>query len=106
MTDLRDLDWYGEDLGATSYSEVTFTNVDLSETVTKGATFAGCVFHNCRFNTSTHVASAFVACDFRRCNFFDAMLDGCKFNGSVFSECTLRPIAVQSGQWRDSPRAA
>ena len=45
-TDLRDLDWYGEDLGAASYSGVTFTDVDFTEAVTKGATFEDCTFHN------------------------------------------------------------
>ena len=45
------------------------------------------------------MASAFVACDFRRTNFFDAVFDGCKLVGSVFADCTLRPMRVSGGRW-------
>ena len=62
--------------------------------------FRECTFHNCRFNASTHVSSAFVAGDFRRCNLFDVTLDGCKLDGSVFADCTMRPMRVTGGQWR------
>ena len=41
-----------------------------------------------------------MACEFRRTNFFDATLDGCKLAGSVFADCTLRPIKVVGGQWQ------
>ena len=41
--------------------------------------------------------SAFVACEFNRCNFFDATLEGCKLSGSVFVDCTLRPLTVTGG---------
>ena len=98
--DFRGLDWYGDDLGARSFVDGTFTDVDLSETTSRGATFERCVFHNCRFNASTHTSTAFVACEFRRTNFFDAILDGCKLAGSVFADCTLRPIKVVGGQWQ------
>ena len=98
--DLRGLDWYADDLGARSFVECTFTDVDLSETTSRGAMFDRCVFHNCRFNSSTHTSTAFVACEFRRTNFFDATLDGCKLAGSVFADCTLRPIKVVGGQWQ------
>jgi uncharacterized protein YjbI with pentapeptide repeats len=100
MSELRDLDWYGEDLGAVAYSDVTFVDVDLSETITRGASFERCVFHNCRFNASTHINTAFVSCELRRCNLFDVILDGCKLTGSELIECTLRPMAVRSGVWR------
>lgn len=35
-----------------------------------------------------------------RASFFDARLEGCKLTGSVFVECTLRPMAVVGGVWR------
>ena len=41
-----------------------------------------------------------MGCDFRRSSFFTATLDGCKLTGSVFSECTLRPLTVVGGAWR------
>ena len=94
----RDEDWYGEELGAARFTECTFTGVDLSEASTSGAVFDRCTFHSCRFNSSTHRATAFVACDVRRGNFFDATFEGCKLAGTVFAECTMRPIRVSGGQ--------
>ena len=47
-------DWYGDDLGAARFVECTFTDVDLSEATTSGATFEQCTFHGGRFNASTH----------------------------------------------------
>ncbi|MEO7844904.1 MAG: pentapeptide repeat-containing protein, partial [Nocardioides sp.] len=98
--DYRDEDWYAEDLGAAVFVGCTFTEVDLTEATTSGARFESCTFHRCRFNSSTHQTSAFVACDFRRCSFFDATFDGCKLTGSVFGECTMRPVRIVGGQWR------
>ena len=87
-------DWYGEELVDRVFEEATFSDVDLTEATTRGVVFDRCTFHNCRFNASTHVSTAFIAADFRRCNFFDATLEGCKLDGSVFAECTLRPMKV------------
>ena len=92
-------DWYGDDLGAAHFVECTFTDVDLSETTTSGATFERCTFHGGRFNASVHTATAFVGCDFRRTSFFDATFDGCKLVGSVLAECTVRPLTVVGGSW-------
>jgi hypothetical protein len=39
---LRDLDWYGEQLGAAAYTGVTFTDVDLADCTSTGAVFEGC----------------------------------------------------------------
>jgi len=99
----RDDDWYGEDLGAARFERCTFTDVDLSEVSTGGAVFDQCTFHGGRFNASTHLSSAFVACDFRRTSFFDATFEGCKMLGSVFADCTLRPMRVVGGQWHVGP---
>ena len=96
---VRGEDWYGEELGAPHFVECTFTDVDLSEATTSGATFERCTFHGGRFNASTHTATAFVGCDFRRVSVFDATLDGCKLVGSVFLECVLRPLHVTGGSW-------
>src|SRR6476619_5793188 len=98
--EFRGDDWYAEDLGAARFVECTFTDVDLSQATTSGALFDRCTFHSCRFNASTHHSSAFVACDFRRTSFFDATFEGCKMIGSVFTECTTRPMRVVGGQWR------
>ena len=96
----RGEDWYGDELAGVVFEHCTFSDVDLTEATTRGAMFRECTFHNCRFNASTHVSSAFVAGDFRRCNLFDVTLDGCKLDGSVFSECTMRPMKVTGGSWR------
>ena len=90
----RGEDRYGDELVDVVYEGCTFSEVDLTEATTKGAVFRECTFHNCRFNASTHHSTAFIAADFRRCNFFDATFDGCKLDGSVFAECTLRPLKV------------
>src|SRR5580765_2717088 len=93
----RNDDWYAAEIGAVGFVDCVFTDVDLSEVTSRGTTFEGCTFHACRFNASTHHATAFVTCDFRRCNFFTATLDGCKLTGSVFADCTLRPVRVVGG---------
>jgi uncharacterized protein YjbI with pentapeptide repeats len=96
----KDDDWYGEDLGAARFVDCVFTGVDLGETTTSGAVFERCTFHNCSFGASVHTSTAFVACDVRRSRFFDATLDGCKLVGTVFSDCTMRPLTVRGGQWQ------
>ena len=52
-----DLDWYARDLSGEEYRSCTFRDVDLTEAVSRGATFESCVFDNCRLNASTHTAS-------------------------------------------------
>jgi uncharacterized protein YjbI with pentapeptide repeats len=96
----RGEDWYGEELVDAVFERCTFSDVDLTEATTRGVMFRECIFHNCRFNASTHVSTAFVAGDLRRCNLFDVTLEGCKLDGSVFSECTMRPMKVIGGSWR------
>jgi len=95
-----DVDWYGRDLSGETYRGCTFREVDLTETTSRGASFESCIFANCRLNASTHTGSAFVACEFRRTSLFSATLDGCKLTGSIFVDCTLRPMIVRGGQWR------
>src|SRR5687767_11300492 len=102
-----DEDWYAEDLSGRTWRGCTFRDVDLTEATSRGAAFESCEFASCRLNASTHVGSAFVACDFRRTSFFGATLDGCKLDGSVFVDCTMRPLTVTSGRWsRVTMRAA
>jgi uncharacterized protein YjbI with pentapeptide repeats len=96
----RNDDWYGEVLGAVRFVDCVFIDVDLSESMTVGATFEGCTFHGVRFNGSTHRTTAFVACEFRRCSLFTATLDGCKLTGSGFAECVMRPLTVIGGAWQ------
>ena len=89
-------DWYGDDLGAARFVDCTFTDVDLREATTSGRDVRA--VHLPRRSLQRlelHTATAFVGCDFRRTSFFDATLDGCKLVGSVFSECTLRPLTVR-----------
>ena len=108
MTDLSahqgqrfvDEDWYGRELIGETFVDCVFRDVDLTEAVTRGCTFERCEFGSCRFNASAHHTTAFVGSTFRRTSFFDATLDGCKLTGSVFVECTTRPLAVNGGQWR------
>ncbi len=92
-------DWYGRSLDGESFIRCRFDDVDLSEIVTRGATFAGCTFQGVRLNASRHDGSAFTACTFRETSFFDAELVGCKLVGSSFDRCTLQPLAVRGGNW-------
>ena len=96
----RDEGWYARDLVGAGFTDCTFVDVDLTESSSTGAVFTSCVFRNCRFNASTHRGSAFVGCEFSRTSFFDATLDGCKLDGSVFADCTPRPLRVSGVQWR------
>jgi uncharacterized protein YjbI with pentapeptide repeats len=95
-----DEDWYGRDLSGETYRGCTFREVDLTEAESRGAFFESCEFDNCRLNASTHTDTAFVACQLRRTSLFGATLDGCKLTGTMFVECTLRPLTVRAGQWR------
>ena len=59
-TDVRDQDWYGDDLSGQQHTGVTFSRVDLSETTDDGAVFTDCVFRDCRFTLSRHTDAAFL----------------------------------------------
>jgi uncharacterized protein YjbI with pentapeptide repeats len=95
----RDEDWYGEDLADRSYQGCEFHAVDLTEATSRGAVFTECVFGNVRLNNSRHLDSAFLRCRFLRCNLFEAEFAGCKLVGSTFTDCTLRPLKVEGGDW-------
>ena len=98
---LQGEDWYGDELVDVVFEECTFSDVDLTEATTRGVMFRECTFHNCRFNASTHVSIGV-----RRrptsgaATSSTSTLDGCKLDGSVFAECTMRPMKVTGGQWR------
>lgn len=97
---LRDVDWYGEELGSDVTRERTlFVDGDLTEVITRGATFVDCTFRNVRFNVSRHHASAFLRCTFSRCNFFEARFEGCKLTGSRFEACDFALLKVERGDW-------
>ncbi len=83
-----------------SSRDCTFTDVDLTEATSNGATFTGCRFEHSKLNASHHTATAFVGCEFVRTSLFDAELEGCKLTGSTFVDCTLRPLTVRGGLWR------
>lgn len=92
-------DWYAEDVVDRHFVRCSFHDVDLTEATTRGAVFTECVFGAVRFNASRHVDSAFTRCTFTRCVFFGAEFTGCKLVGSTFTECELRPLRVDGGDW-------
>ena len=51
-TEVRDADWYGEDLSGQEHTGVPFVGVDLTEATGDGAVFTDCTFRDCRFNLS------------------------------------------------------
>ncbi|MEV5448167.1 pentapeptide repeat-containing protein, partial [Streptomyces sp. NPDC052644] len=83
----RHTDWYAEELTDRHFVRCVFTDVDLTEAVSRGASFTGCDFGGVSFNASRHTDSAFVRCGFRRCNLFEAEFTGCKLVGSTFEGC-------------------
>ena len=93
-------DWDDADPSGQTYHRVLFIDSDLTEVDNRGGIFEECTFRGVRFNVSEHRASAFLRCTFSRCSFFDASFDGCKLDGSVFAECTMRPLKVIGGSWR------
>jgi len=95
----RNEDWYAEEITARLYTRCSFSEIDLTESITRGAVFTDCSFGNVRFNASKHTDSAFTGCTFKRCNLFDAEFEGCKLVGSSFTECELRPMRVLGGDW-------
>ena len=92
-------DWYGEEMADRSYTRCTFTDVDLTESSTRGTVFEECTFSNVRFNASRHSDSAFLRCTFARSNLFETEFTGCKLTGSTFTHCDLRPLTVEGGDW-------
>jgi fluoroquinolone resistance protein len=96
---IRDEDWYGKQLTGSAYTRCQFHHVDLTEAVSRSVVFTECTFDTVLFNASRHTDSAFLRCTFRRCNLFEAQFAGCKLIGSVFVECTLRPLTVTGGDW-------
>ena len=98
-TEIRNEDWYGEDLSGRRYSRVAFIDVDMTEVSNKGALFSECTFRQCRFNVSTHSDAAFLNCTFTRCTFFDARFTGCKLVGSMFDSCTFDLFTCERGDW-------
>jgi hypothetical protein len=52
VTEIRDEDWYGDDLADGCHQDVRFVDVDLTEVRTSGARFEDCAFDLCRFNAS------------------------------------------------------
>ncbi|GAB4059715.1 pentapeptide repeat-containing protein [Catellatospora paridis] len=92
-------DWYGDELEDRHFLRCTFRDVDMTELSSRNAVFEECVFGNVKFNASRHADSAFLRCSFLRCNLFEAEFTGCKLTGSVFEQCTLRPLRVIGGDW-------
>jgi len=99
VSDLRGLDWYGEDLSGREHTGDAFWDGDLSEVTGTASTFTDCTFGGVRFNAARLTGSAFRSCTFTRCSFFAAELEECSFVGSRFTDCTLRPLTVRGGDW-------
>jgi fluoroquinolone resistance protein len=95
----RDEDWYGEHLTERAYARCTFSQVDLTESITQGCVFTECTFDNVSLNSSRHTDSAFLRCTFTNCNLFEAEFIGCKMVGSSFHATALRPLRVTGGDW-------
>lgn len=98
-------DWYAEEWSGRCYQRCTFSDVDLTEAVTRGVVFNECSFANVRFNASRNVDTAFTTCTFTRCNFFDAEFEGCKLVGSEFNESELRPLRALDPYHAELPGA-
>ncbi|GAA2597745.1 pentapeptide repeat-containing protein [Actinomadura fulvescens] len=98
-TTVRSGDWEFRDLEGDTFTRVLFVDVDLTETVAKGAVFEECAFRGVRFNCSVSTDTAFVNCTFTRCSFFDATFTGCKLTGSMFDGCTFGALKVAGGDW-------
>ena len=96
---VRGEDWYARDLSGETFERIEFVDVDLTEAVATGATFADCAFRGVRFNASVWTETAFTACRFGRCGFFDARFERCKLVGSVFDDCTFDLLRVERGDW-------
>jgi fluoroquinolone resistance protein len=98
-TTIRGEDWYARRVAGETFERVTFLDVDFTEMVSEGATFAECVFRGCRFNASSHTGSAFANCTFRRTSLFDATFTRAKLTGAMFDACTFGALKVEGGDW-------
>ena len=98
-TEIVGADRYGADLAAQSHERVAFSEVDMIDSSSRGATFSECAFRECRFNASRHRDSAFLNCRFVRCTFFDASFVDCKLVGSMFDRCELGVFTCEGGDW-------
>ncbi len=92
-------DWALEDVERRTYSDCAFHDVDWSEARLVGCIFTGCHFGNVRFNATVFERTAILQSTLQRCSFFDASLIDCKLTGSQFTDCGLRPITVDGGDW-------
>lgn len=98
-TEIADADWEGEDLSGQEHERVLLRSVDLTDAVSRGASFVQCTFRECRFNGSKHVGTGFVNCTFDRCAFFDTTFEDCKMMGSRFQRCSLDLLVAKGGDW-------
>ena len=98
-TEVRDADWYGEDLSGREHTAVRFSGVDLTEATGEGAVFTDCTFVDCKFNAARFTDAAFLNCSFTGCAFFQAEFTACKFVGSRFQRCTFDLMSVDGGDW-------
>ena len=99
QTEIREADWYGEDLSGQEHTRVLFSGVDLTEATGDGAVFTDCTFRDCRFNLAQLAEVAFLNCTFTGCSFFQAVLTDCKLVGSRFERCTFDLLTVRGGDW-------
>ena len=101
MTDqVRDADWYGEDLSGRVFDGVTLTRCDLTETTSSGGlNFTDCTFATVKFNVASHEAGSFSNCTFIDCGFFGATFTECKFVGAKFERCTFDQLTITGGDW-------
>ncbi|WP_324274671.1 pentapeptide repeat-containing protein [Blastococcus brunescens] len=98
-SEIRQADWYGEDLSRQEHTRVAFIGVDLTEATDEGAVFTECTFRDCRFNLSQHTEAAFLNCTFTGCSFFQATFTDCKLVGSMFDRCSFDLLTVTGGDW-------
>jgi len=99
QTTLSGADWSRRDISGETHTRVSFVDLDLTEVINTGATFAECTFRRARFNASVHTDAAFTNCTFAHCNFFDARFSECKLVGSMFDRCTFEIMRVDGGNW-------
>ncbi|NOP99816.1 MULTISPECIES: pentapeptide repeat-containing protein [Mycolicibacterium] len=92
-------DWGRRNIEGVGFERVLFVDVDLTESLTNGASFTECAFRGVRFNASAHSDSAFMNCTFTRCDFFQCVFNSCKMVGSMFDGCSFDLMKVEKGDW-------
>ena len=96
-TDVRDADWYGEDLSGRDHGGVRFSGVDLSEATGDGVVFTDCTFRRLQAERQSRLTdAAFLNCTFTGCSFFQAEFTDCKFVGSRFERCSFDLLTVDA----------